>query len=118
MLGTNDVKEKFELIPGQIAHNMDVYILSYLIQMNIPVVLISPPPIVEWILSNFWPGTNEKVTELSHIYVSLAAKYETVSYIDLQSQLAVGADGVHLTAQSHALIAEAVAKYASNFFTK
>ena len=81
---------------------MEQYIIPQIKTKNIPLLLISPPPIIDGLRENFPAGSNNKITELNRLYKQLSMKYDFY-YLDIQSQLSCGSDGVHLTETSHQL---------------
>lgn len=109
MLWNNDIKESLWLSPQQICDMMEQYIISQIIDKNIPLLLISPPPIRDGLRENFPAGSNNKITELNRLYKQLSMKHD-FHYLDIQSQLLCGSDGVHLTEVSHQLFWEQVTK--------
>jgi len=117
MLGTNDLKAKFDVGPTQIADDVDTLLdiaLSDEMQErhnDFKVLLICPPPILEQgVISEQFSGGREKSLGLSDAYAKVAAK-RGVSFLDAGTVIESSpVDGIHFGAEMHALLGQAVAE--------
>ena len=116
MLGTNDVKARFgaspELVTGGIAALLDIAQSPEMQTRHggFRVLLICPPPVLEQgpIADQFY-GARRRSLELPPLYKALADARGVV-FLDAGQVIAVSPqDGVHFDAESHALLADAVA---------
>lgn len=108
MLGTNELKHSYEKTPAEIANCFEEYFIKVILNRkpqtkNTPpeILIVSPPKIDEnfdYAKERFINGAQKSII-LNDLYKKIADKYNSdfVSSIDL----AVGADGVHLTKESH-----------------
>jgi len=113
MLGSNEIKDKFQNSPKEIGKlfedNFVKVILNRKSQFkdSYPKLLIISLPIIneatEYASARYFGGT-EKSQQLNLIY-SKIAKRNKCHFIDTQ-QLTVGVDGVHFTKESHIALAE------------
>lgn len=116
MLGTNDAKARFgasaELITGGIAALLDIAQSPEMQTRHggFRVLLICPPPVLEQgpIADQFY-GARRRSLELPLLYKALADA-RGVAVLDAGQVISVSPlDGVHFDAESHALLADAVA---------
>lgn len=116
MLGTNDLKRRYNLTASDIAQSAgDLARTAQLIAKNAAneparVLLVAPPPIAE--LSDYdllFEGALEKSLKFSHYY-ALAAKWYKLDFLDagsvIQSSLI---DGIHFEAAEHHKLGQAIA---------
>lgn len=108
MLGTNEMKHEFQTSAEQIGNIFEKYFVQIALnrksqfQNSCPKVLIISLPIIneqaEYAAKRYLGGT-VKARRLSEIYAEIADRNDC-GFIDA-SKLVVGADGVHLTKESH-----------------
>ncbi|MFA6072805.1 MAG: GDSL-type esterase/lipase family protein [Candidatus Woesearchaeota archaeon] len=115
MLGTTELKKEFNNSPKDIGKFLDKYYAQVIPKQKSmsgcpgPKLLIICPPIIdETIASPRYVDGTKKAKQLSHIYAEVARKNNCL-FIDA-SNLEVGIDGVHMTAKSHKLLFEMLAK--------
>ena len=115
MLGTNDLKERFDRTPKQIAEGIEalIYVISdpdsnYNYQPKI--ILMSPPIVnesVNGVTENFL-GAEEKSKYLGILYKNIADKHKT-KFIDLKKFVSPSkTDGCHLEPEAHQKIADLI----------
>ena len=121
MLGTNDVKEKYDLTAEQITQSMKRLIElakdAPIWQNETRILLISPTPVGDGVIGTsrmgqaFGAVSVEKSKQLGSLYKELA-KSLNCYFLDAAEHISVGtADFVHLSAQAHNGLANAVAQY-------
>lgn len=115
MLGTNDIKESFRLQPPEIAKMMQTKIVDQVKAYNIPLLLVSPPSISDGLQENFPWGSHDKIVFLNTLYKELADT-NNFFYLDVQSDLLCGADGIHLTKESHLLLWQKITDKVKSIF--
>lgn len=129
MLGTNDTKEKFSATAERIATGLGKVIDKAVSQTDFwsdqtPNILIVTPPIIRENYRNTWlgpimgEGCAEKSEGMAAEYEKLA-KMKNCHYLDsnqLFTGVPNGGDGVHLTAQAHAQLAEGLAAKVTEIF--
>lgn len=118
MLGTNELKNTFNNSAEDIVEMLDKYvefILNYKSQIDKsrPEIVISGlPPVNENTdysqKSNKYKGATEKCLNLSML-LEKYCKDKALTYVK-NDDLSVGVDGVHLTLESHKLLAERISK--------
>ena len=121
MLGTNDTKAAFGLTPLDIS--LDVMDLVSEVRGNsgvatgyapAKVLVVSPPPLgeipeVEWLQAVFPESSIQTSKDLGGVLCPIAEAASTPC-LDAASVAAItGVDGVHMTAENHRLLGEAVA---------
>jgi lysophospholipase L1-like esterase len=116
MLGTNDLKERFSVNAGDIAHSLER--LARLIRVSDcgpggagpEVLLVAPPPIVEvGCLAGMFAGGAAKSQGLA-VEVRKAAARAGVPFMDAGEVVKVSPiDGIHYDAEANPALAEAVA---------
>ena len=118
MLGTNDLKSVFGVSPGEIASG--VRILAQMILSSDagraakpPRLLLLCPPAVGLHkhlpdLAAKFPNAQALSRELPRHYEALAASFGC-GYLNTQSLVSPGSDGIHLDASSHVTLGKAVA---------
>ena len=112
MLGTNEMKDQFNNTPEKIGKLFEEHFVKVILSRKsqfkdkYPQLLIVSLPIinesVEYAIARYKGGV-EKSKQLTKIYSEIA-KANQCLFVDA-SQLAVGIDGVHLTAESHIKLA-------------
>lgn len=125
MLGTNDLKARFKRTPKNIVQA--VIGLVQLIKQceggmftsygSPKVLLIAPPPLgVKFYNPEIWVGGGEKSLKLGTLLKD-AARTENIPVFDASEVIHTdGADGVHLTAEAHWKLGEAVADQIHTLF--
>jgi lysophospholipase L1-like esterase len=116
MLGTNDLKERFSVNAGDIAHSLER--LARIIRASAcgpegkgpEVLLVAPPPIVEvGCLAGMFAGGAAKSASLAR-EIEAAAKRAGVRYLDAGTVVKVSPiDGVHYDAEANPALAAAIA---------
>lgn len=116
MLGTNELKCDYNKTPKEIGNMLEEYFVKKIltrksqISNKYPKLLIIAPPIVRE--NNFYgeddkyKGAGEKSKQLNDIYQDIAKRNNC--YFISNSSLETGPDGVHLTKESHRLLAELI----------
>ena len=122
MLGTNELKYKFNNSAKDIVDMIDRYvkfILNYKSQIDhtSPKLVISGGPIANENTSfgrsdDKFKGATEKSKELNTLLENYCNE-NNIPFID-NSDLAVGSDGIHFTRESHAELAEKLSKMFKN----
>ena len=116
MLGTNDVKTRFGATPEQIAAGtaalLDLALGDELQTRHggFRILLIAPPPVTECgiLAADFWGG-GAKSRALGPLLADLARSRGTL-FLDAGAHIETSPlDGVHLSPESHATLAQAVA---------
>ncbi len=116
MLGTNDLKQRFALSPEAVAASARALVDTILAcpcgadGTAPPVLLLAPPPVVGLTtLAHMFAGAEAKSLALAPLYESVARECGC-RFLDTAAVAPVSPlDGVHLSAASHARLAEAVA---------
>lgn len=113
-LGTNDLKERFNQTPESIALNIEglIKIIQKQAENNNEespkIILISPPLVDESVpgVQDNYRGAEEKSKKLGYFYQKVAQKY-SCEFVDIAKYVTPHKiDGYHLSAESHAKIAE------------
>ena len=113
MLGTNEIKDKFQNSPEKIGEIFEEHFVKVILNRksqfkdSYPKVLIISLPIINEsteYASARYAGGAEKSKQLDQIYSDIAKTNKC--YLIDASKLAVGIDGVHLTKESHMELAE------------
>lgn len=115
MLGTNELKYTFNKTAQEIGEIFEEYFVKTIsnrksqFRDTYPKLLIVTPPEVnedqEYCkANNKYLGASQKSKELNEIYKSIAEKYNC--YFLSNDGLLTGIDGVHLTRESHELLAD------------
>jgi len=115
MLGTNDLKKRFNLSAIEVAQGMyqlamQTLNFEYADKNNAPkVIIISPPPIFEVAAYlKIYAGAAEKSQQLAKYYSEVAQKLNCI-FFDAGSVIqSCSNEGIHWQAKQHALFAEAV----------
>lgn len=118
MLGTNDIKVKFHRSPEEVTANVEK--LVQMIQQScdpekewygygVPKILVVAPPPLIATKASFAPK-NAASKELGHLYKEMAAR-NNVEFLDAWDVVHYPgmSDGIHLTAEQHKALGEAIA---------
>jgi lysophospholipase L1-like esterase len=115
MLGTNDLKRRFDLTASDIAQSAaDVAATAHRFartadDAHAPVLLLAPPAVTQ--LTEFdemFSGAQDKSRQFSHYY-RIAAGWHGLPFFDAGSVVVPGnEDGVHLDAAQHRVLGEAL----------
>lgn len=116
MLGTNDLKERFSVNAGDIAHSLERLVRLIRASDCGPggkgpqVLLVAPPPIVEvGCLAGMFAGGAAK-SQLLGAEIAAAAKRSNVPFLDAGKVVKVSPiDGIHYDAEANPKLAEAFA---------
>jgi lysophospholipase L1-like esterase len=116
MLGTNDLKHRFQMPPVEIAVCIERLVLGVANSFCGPerrapgLLLVAPPPVVETgCLAEVFEGGAAKAARLGRIYREVAERHG-VAFLDAGRLIAVSeVDGVHFDADAHAGLGQAVA---------
>jgi len=114
MLGTNELKNTFNNTAQDIVDMVDKYVQfiknnKSQIDKTTPIVIISGLPLVRETTEyctkgDKYKGASKKSEELNQLYKNYC-KTKNITYID-NNDLQTGIDGVHLTKESHELLAQ------------
>lgn len=126
MLGTNDLKRKFSYSAQDVAWSMERFLQKVLTHRQYSsathyhILLISPPPLNEGLMSSWLGDLYEyeiglkKSTELKKWFEELAQRYE-IGFLDAgQYCQSSKLDGVHLDDENQRKLGMAVAEYVQN----
>jgi lysophospholipase L1-like esterase len=116
MLGTNDVKRRFSVTPWDISRGVERLVLAIGASncgrdgMPPGVFLVSPAPIMETgCLAEQFEGGAEKSRRLA-THLAEIARFHGCGFLDAGAHASVDpVDGVHLSSDSHAALADALA---------
>lgn len=103
MLWTNDIKGIYDISPETIAQHMEDKIIRIIRTFGYKLLIVSPPPIIDNLHTNFPLWSYKKVQELNNLYKELCRK-NAIEYVDLQEKLTCWSDWIHLTKESHKLL--------------
>lgn len=114
MLGTNDMKERFNREPERIAEGIK-NLLDALKQFsideetNMPQIILASPPLVDESVEGVkdkYLGAEEKSKQLAALYQQVASQYNC-SFIDIAKLVSPSkTDGYHLEPKDHQIIAD------------
>jgi lysophospholipase L1-like esterase len=115
MLGTNDLKERFNRTPQQITEGIEKLVsIIFDIDSNYnhkPKIILMSPPIVDESVNGVkdkYSGAEEKSKQLGELYKSVAEK-NNLEFIDLAKYVIPSkTDGYHLEPDVHKKIAELI----------
>ena len=116
MLGTNDLKRRFNMPAIEIGESVAQLVLATLRSGCGPdggapeILLIAPPPVLEaGVLAEIFEGAAEKSERLGPVFVAVAEKLG-VGFLDAGEVIVSSpVDGVHFDAAEHAKLGRAVA---------
>ena len=113
MLGTNDLKTKFNSNLEDISRSLQEKYIDYLkkdlyplLNSAPPIIIVAPGEIRGGLFDDFDSSSEEKSKSFNSIYRQLAIKNDCI-FIDNQNLIA-GEDGVHLNKESHQKLAEKI----------
>lgn len=117
MLGTNELKNTYNKSAEEIGEMLEHYFVKTILNRKsqcgstYPKLLIVTPPVVNENVDycradNKYIGSSKKSEKLDNIYKEISEKYNC--YFLSNQGLETGIDGVHLTKESHRLLAERV----------
>ncbi|MGL5827514.1 MAG: SGNH/GDSL hydrolase family protein [Nocardioides sp.] len=121
MLGTNDLKTKFDREPAQIADALDAYVdtvesTAWTRNGDIPTVLLVAPihldattPSLTATTSEYDRGSAHKSRDLGPAIRRVAAGRRAV-FLDAATVASPGDDGIHLDRESHETLAQLIAQ--------
>lgn len=121
MLGTNDTKPAFD--KSALAISQDIMSLVAEVQRNTgvatsypaaKVLVVAPPPLgdiadVDWVQAMFPPSAVAKSVELAGVLCPLADQADVPCFDAGTVAKVTGADGIHMTADQHAALGQAMA---------
>ena len=114
MLGTNELKTMFNKTIEEVGELFEKYIVETIINRKSQIsdnyykLLIVAPPIAKDDGSGKYTGAYEKSLKFNEVYSEIA-KRNNCYFVD-NNLLDVGIDGVHLTKESHKILAEKIYK--------
>ncbi len=116
MLGTNDLKAKFDIGTQQIANDvgglLDIALSDDMQQRHkgFKILLICPPPILQrGVIADEFVGGPEKSLGLSAAYATVAEE-KGVGFLDAGKVVkSSGVDGIHFDAETHRQLGHAIA---------
>lgn len=117
MLGTNDLKHRFQVPPGEIGDAV-AQLLRLIaasecgVGEGVPgVLLVAPPPVIETgCLAEMFEGGAEKSRRLAAIYAAVALRFG-VEFLDAGAHIAVSPlDGVHYDGPDHGTLGTVIAE--------
>ena len=116
MLGTNDLKQRFQVPAVEIGESVEWLVRAVLQSRCGPgqgtprVVLVAPPPVLEaGCLAEIFAGGAEKSARLAKVYARIAAR-NGVEFLDAGEVIESSPlDGVHFDAAEHVKLGRAVA---------
>lgn len=119
MLGTNDLKERFSMSPADIASGVELLARvamnpEYGANGTPPDVLVICPPSIWEVEAQFGPefkGGREKSQEFRHAFRQMSKRTQIPLLYTEDFIQSDPADGIHLSAESHALVGQEVAKW-------
>lgn len=115
-LGTNDLKERYNYSPEQIAANFEKLLIVakevFLAEQNfLPQLIVMSPPIVDESVPGVeerYRGAGKKSRQLGSLYRSIATKHNA-EFIDLARLVSPSKDdGYHLDAAEHEKVAKSL----------
>lgn len=116
MLGTNDLKARFAVMPGDIADSIEVIVRAVQGSEVGPngapprVLVVAPPPIAEidW-FADMFRGGGEKSRRLAPLLAEMCER-RRVPFLDAGALVEASTiDGIHLDAEAHKVLGLAVA---------
>lgn len=123
MLGTNDFKARFAVMPGDIADSIEIIVRAIQASEAGPngvapkVLVVAPPPMMEidWFADMFHGGA-EKSRRLAPLLAEMCER-RRVPFLDAGAVIeASTVDGIHLDVESHKALGLAIAKAVEGHF--
>ena len=114
LLGTNELKKQYDRSIEEIGEIFEQYFVKTILNRRsqlsgrCPKVLVIAPPLADDDGSGKYEGALQKSVRFNEIYREIAERNGCL-FVD-NGSLSTGADRVHLTKESHALLAEKVYK--------
>jgi lysophospholipase L1-like esterase len=118
-LGANELKAEFELSAEEVGNNVEVLVQTIIsrpsqFRSTVPHVTIVVPAVLDESTDyaqkdNKFIGAKQKSIDLKEVLANVAKENEC-SLVDIQDQLLTGVDGVHLLAESHQVLGEAISR--------
>ncbi|MCL2354975.1 MAG: GDSL-type esterase/lipase family protein [Oscillospiraceae bacterium] len=126
MLGTNELKTRFNKTAQELGETLDKYFVKTILETksqfkeSYPKLLIVTPVAIDETADhcqedNKYVGATQKSKELNNIYKKIAEKHNC--YFLNNEGLTVGEDGVHLDKQSHQKLAELLHQIIRGIYT-
>ena len=117
MLGTNDLKARFSLVPEDIAAGVERLVLAIRASEAGPglaaprLLLVAPPPVIEvGCLAAMFTGGAAKSARLGELYGAVARRHG-IAFLDAGTVIrSDAAEGIHFGAGEHAKLGRAVAE--------
>jgi len=117
MLGTNDLKQRFQVPPVEIGESVSLLLHTIRHSYMGPggtqpaMLLVAPPPVLEaGCLAEVFAGGSVKSRRLAETYAAVAARHGA-AFLDAGQVIASSPlDGVHFDAAEHVLLGRAVAQ--------
>lgn len=113
MLGTNDMKEKFDKTPEDNAMILQEQYINFVREevskeiLKTPKFIIIAPPLIST-KDEVYKGANKKSKSFNKIYKKLAQKNDCL-FVDNEG-VTTGPDGVHMNTEGHRVLAEKICK--------
>lgn len=116
MLGTNDMKERFQREPKDIVQGMEKLILEIQAtarnaQGNVPRIILISPPLIDGSVAGVdekYKGGDKKSQQLAPLYQEMAQKH-ALEFIDCTQHASPSKkDGYHFEPEGHAALAQVI----------
>ena len=125
MLGTNDLKARFSLVPEDIAAGIERLVLAIRASEAGPalamprLLLVAPPPVLEMgCLAPMFAGGAAKSARLGELYGAVARRHG-LAFLDAGKVIrSDAAEGIHFGAGEHAKLGRAVAEAVEALFAR
>lgn len=114
MLGTNDMKERFNRTPEHIAEGVENLLMAVKVfveeeETKMPKILVISPPLVDEEIEGVkekYLGAGEKSKQLASLYEAIAKKYDC-EFVDIAKVVSPSKkDGYHLEPEDHKKISD------------
>jgi lysophospholipase L1-like esterase len=112
MLGSNDLKERYNRSPKEIADAIDELVKIIKINSKAKIILMSPPHVKENFVAKLsgLKGAEEKSKDLGKLFMDVTNSHK-IKFLDVAKIVEPSKkDGVHLEPDAHKKIAEELAK--------
>ncbi|MGN1227889.1 MAG: GDSL-type esterase/lipase family protein [Christensenellales bacterium] len=115
MLGTNDLKTVFDRNASDCARDLQEFYINFVnnslskIMLKVPKFIIVAPPQIDLDSYGKYEGAGEKSLHFNSEYKKICDNFDSCYFVD-NDGLVAGADGLHMTKESHKLLAEKLAK--------
>ncbi len=110
LLGTNELKKVYHKSMEEIGEIFEEYFVKVILNKKSqvdgrsPKLLIIAPPVVHEDSSGKYKGAHEKSLKANEVYKNIASRNHC--YFVQNTELKTGIDGVHLTKESHQVLAD------------